>query len=108
MLSSTAFVLLQFVLTRPWSALEVPMSIHALTLAMALFCTVLPTWMIAEAVRRIGASTSSLIGSLGPLFTIGFGALLLDEAINVLQLFGVAFVLVGVVLVSRSSARRAA
>ena len=108
MLSSTGFVLLQFVLTRSWSALEVPMSIHALTLAMALFCTVLPTWMIAEAVRRIGASTSSLIGSLGPLFTIGFGALLLDEAINVLQLFGVAFVLVGVVLVSRSPARRPA
>ena len=106
MLSSTVFVLLQFVLTRPWSNLAVPASIHALTLAMALFCTVLPTWMIAESVRRIGASTASLIGSLGPLFTIGFGALLLDEPVNLLQLVGVAFVLVGVVLVSRPSLPR--
>jgi drug/metabolite transporter (DMT)-like permease len=63
---------------------------------------VLPTWMIAEAVRRIGASTSSLIGSLGPLFTIGFGALLLDEPVNLLQLVGVVLVLFGVVLVSRA------
>ena len=50
----------------------------------------------------IGASTSSLIGSLGPLFTIGFGALLLDEPVNLLQLIGVVLVLSGVVLVSRA------
>ena len=74
---------------------------------MAVFCTVLPTWMIAESIRRIGASTASLIGSLGPLFTIGFGALLLDEPVNVLQLIGVALVLAGVVLVSRHAGRPA-
>jgi len=102
MLASAFFVLLQFALTRPLSALRLPMSVQAITVAMAVFCTVLPTWMIAEAVRRIGASTSSLIGSLGPLFTIGFGALLLDEPVNLLQLIGVVLVLSGVVLVSRA------
>ena len=61
--------------------------------------------MIAESIRRIGASTASLIGSLGPLFTIGFGALLLGEPVNLLQLVGVALVLTGVVLVSRQAAR---
>jgi drug/metabolite transporter (DMT)-like permease len=101
MLASTAFIVAQFALTRSLSALNVPPKVHALTLAMAVFCTVLPTWMIAESVRRIGASTSSLIGSLGPMFTLGFGALLLDEPINALQLCGVALVLAGVMLVSR-------
>jgi len=105
MLASTAFVVLQFVLTRPFRALQVPLSIHALTLAMAVFSTVLPTWMIAESIRRIGASTASLIGSLGPLFTIGFGALLLDEPVNLLQLVGVALVLTGVIIVSRHAGR---
>ena len=102
MLASAFFVLLQFALTRPLSALRLPLSVQAITVAMAMFCTVLPTWMIAEAVRRIGASTSSLIGSLGPLFTIGFGALLLDEPVNLLQVVGVVLVLSGVVLVSRA------
>ena len=60
---------------------------------------------IAESIRRIGASTASLIGSLGPLFTIGFGAVLLDEPVNALQLAGVALVLGGVILVSRQAAR---
>jgi drug/metabolite transporter (DMT)-like permease len=101
MLASTVFITLQFALTRSASALALPWSVHALTLAMAAFCTVLPTWMIAESVRRIGASTASLVGSLGPMFTIGFGALLLGEAVNLLQLFGVVLVLAGVMLVSR-------
>jgi drug/metabolite transporter (DMT)-like permease len=105
MLASTVFITLHFALTRPMSALQLPPSIHALTLAMAIFCTVLPTWMIAESVRRIGASTSSLVGSLGPVFTIGFGALILGEAVNLLQLVGVALVLAGVMLVSRGSGR---
>src|SRR5690242_482685 len=106
MLASTVFVTLQFLLTRPWSALDEAPSLHALTLAMAVFSTVLPTWMIAESVRRIGASTSSLVGSLGPMFTIGFGALLLGESINLPQLAGVALVLAGVMLVSRRSPAR--
>ena len=101
MLAATGFISLQFVLTRPLAALALPLSVQALAVAMAFFCTVLPTWMIAESIRRIGASTSSLVGSLGPMFTIGFGALLLDEPINLLQMIGVVLVLAGVILVSR-------
>jgi drug/metabolite transporter (DMT)-like permease len=105
MLASAVFIFVQFALTRPVQALAQPLTIHALVLAMAVFCTVLPTWMIAESIRRIGASTASLIGSLGPLFTIGFGALLLDEPVNALQLAGVGLVLWGVILVSRQAMR---
>jgi drug/metabolite transporter (DMT)-like permease len=101
MLTSTAFITLHFVLTRPISALVAPPStVHLLALAMAFFCTVLPTWMIAESIRLIGASTASLVGSLGPIFTIGLGALMLGEAINGLQLVGAALVLAGVMIVS--------
>ena len=82
MLVSAVFVLAQFVLTRPLAALAVPLSIQLLVLAMAVFSTVLPTWLIAEAVRRIGANASSQIGSLGPVFTIFLGALLLDEPVR--------------------------
>jgi drug/metabolite transporter (DMT)-like permease len=105
MLASTVFITLQFALTKPMTALDLPISVHALALAMAVFCTVLPTWMIAESIRLIGASTASLVGSLGPMFTIGFGALLLGEAVNFLQMIGVALVLAGVILISRGASR---
>jgi len=100
MLVSSAWVLLQFALTRDFALLRVPASIYALSLAMAVFSTVLPTWLIAESIRRIGANASSLIGSLGPVFTIGLGAWILGEAVHWIQLLGAALVLGGVLLVT--------
>jgi drug/metabolite transporter (DMT)-like permease len=100
MLASSIVVLAQFALMRPFNALAAPASIHALTLAMAVFSTVLPTWLIAESIRRMGANASSLVGSLGPVFTIGLGALILGEPLHWIQLAGAALVLTGVTLVT--------
>lgn len=100
MLASAVFVIAQFALTRPMSALAAPRSIQWLSLTMAVVSTVLPTWLIAEALRRIGANQSSLVGSMGPVFTIGLGAVILDEPTNALQLVGAALVLGGVMLIS--------
>lgn len=100
MLGSTVFVLGQFVLSRPLAALGVPASIHALAITMAVFSTVLPTWLIAESIKRMGANASSLVGSLGPIFTIGLGALILGEPLHWIQLVGAALVLSGVTLVT--------
>ncbi len=108
MLVSSMFVLTQFALTRDFALLNVPASIYGLSLAMAVFSTVLPTWLIAESIRRLGANTASLIGSLGPGFTIGLGALILGEAVHGVQLFGAALVLVGVALVTLRPARGSA
>jgi len=100
MLVSTSFIVVQFAFTRPLAALAAPAPIHWISLAMALFSTVLPTWLMAEAIRRLGPNTASLIGSLGPVFTIGLGVLILDEQINALQMVGAALVLAGVALVT--------
>jgi len=100
MLASATFVFVQFALTRPWSALDVPTNVHILSLAMAIFSTVLPTWLIAESIRRMGATAASLVGALGPVFTIGFGAMILGEPLHLVQLAGAALVLTGVLLVT--------
>jgi drug/metabolite transporter (DMT)-like permease len=108
MLASFVFVVVQFVVTRPVDALDVPAKIHAISLTMAVVSTVLPTWLIAESIRRLGANTASLIGALGPLFTIGLGAMILGEPVAELQMAGAALVLAGVLLVTfrRSAASR--
>lgn len=100
MLTSAMFIFVQFLATRPLAMLAVPRSIHLLSLTMAVLSTVLPTWLIAEAIRRIGANQASVLGSLGPVFTIALGAAILGEATNMLQLVGAALVLGGVMLVS--------
>jgi len=100
MLTSTVFVFIQFGTTRPVSQLAVPMRIQLLSLAMAIFSTVLPTFLVAEAIKRIGANRTSLLGSLGPLFTIALGFWILGEPVHWIQLAGAALVLGGVTLVT--------
>ena len=77
-----------------------PVRIQLLTLAMAVFATVLPTYLIAEAIKRIGANRTSLVGSLGPVFTIALGFWILGEPLHWIQLGGAALVLTGVALVT--------
>ncbi len=100
MLVSAAFVFVQFLATRPPLALAAPLRIQLLSLTMAIFSTVLPTYLIAEAIQRIGASRTSLVGSLGPVFTIWLGWVILDEPVHWIQLAGAALVLGGVALMS--------
>lgn len=94
--------LLQFVVMRPLASLAQPWQVHALALAMALLSTVFPIWLIAVAMRRIGASATSMIGTLGPVLTILFGWAFLGESLGTIQLFGAALVIAGVVLIGRA------
>ena len=100
MLASAAFVFVQFLATRPPLALAAPLRIQLLSLTMAILSTVLPTYFIAEAIQRIGPSRTSLVGSLGPVFTIWLGWVILDEPVHWIQLAGAALVLGGVGLMT--------
>ncbi len=76
-----------------------PVPIYALTAIMAVFVTVVPTFMIAEGIKRVGSANASLVASIGPVFTIVLASVLLGEKITALQLLGTAFVLAGVSLI---------
>jgi drug/metabolite transporter (DMT)-like permease len=67
---------------------------------MAALSTVAPAFALSAAIRRIGSSKASLIGTIGPILTIALGWWILDEPMSVWQLVGTALVVGGVVLVS--------
>ena len=100
MLVATGFVMTQFFIMRPLSALDLPMKIYAYSVCLAVFSTALPVWMMAEALKRIGASDASMIGTIGPVVTIFLGALFLGEEVSALQLIGAGLVLAGVAMIS--------
>lgn len=77
-----------------------------LTAIMALFCTVLPSFMIAAGIARIGAGPSAIIGSVGPVATLVLAALLLDEVLGLPQLVGAILVIGGVLTVGRSQKKK--
>ena len=102
---ASGFCVLQFLILRPVSALQMPVQVYGLALAMALFSTVLPLFITSEALRRIGANQVALFGALGPVTTLFFGWMGLDEVMTPVQLSGAALVLAGVVLVTLKAAR---
>ncbi|MFH1872033.1 MAG: DMT family transporter [Pseudomonadota bacterium] len=101
MLVSTAAIGGHFLATQPLTALVQPWPVYALGAAMGLFCTVLPVFALSAAIHRIGSGEAVLVGMVGPLLTIVFAWLLLDEGFSIAQMAGVALVIAGVTTVSR-------
>ena len=64
--------------------------------ALVVFSTVLPLFLMAEGVRRVGASKASLISTLGPPATAIMAQELTGEILAPAQWLGIALVLIGV------------
>ena len=100
MSAASAACIVQFLLLRPFSALDLPAPVYGYAIAMAVLSTAVPVFMTSEALRRVGANTVAIIGALGPVTTIAFGWLGLEETMTPLQLAGSALVMIGVVVIS--------
>ena len=97
---SSVFVIVHFIATRPLSMLEQPTIVYWHMAGIAVFSTVLPMWLTNEAIRMIGSSRVALIGTIGPILTIGLGAAFLSEPVTLIQLAGALLVTAGVGVVT--------
>lgn len=102
---STAATLIHFGVSHPLNALLQPWKIYLLAFVMGTFSTVMPVLTLAAAVRRIGSSSAALISSLGPVLTIFFSWLILDEAVSLLQIAGTLLVIGGIWLVGKKGGK---
>jgi drug/metabolite transporter (DMT)-like permease len=100
MTAASAVCILQFVVLRPLSALDLPLPVYGYAVAMGVISTTVPVFMTSEALRRVGANTVAIIGALGPVTAIAFGYLGLEEIMTPLQIAGAALVVAGVVVIS--------
>jgi drug/metabolite transporter (DMT)-like permease len=94
--------ILQFVLLKPVTALNVAPEVIWLSMLNATACTVLPVLMIMMAIERIGPGLTSQIGMIGPLSTLSMGAFFLNETFNLWILMGTVWVLGGVFWVTKA------
>lgn len=77
---------------------------YGLALMITIFSTVLPAFAMNAGIGRIGADVGSIISTTGPISTLIFAYLLLDEPISARQIRGTALVLAGVYVLGRSKA----
>ena len=95
-----AACLVQFAVTHPLSALSLPSRVYGLSIAMAVLSTVMPAFLLAASMRRIGSVHTSMIGSVGPVSTIVLAYVFLGECMSLVQVAGSMLVLAGVLMIN--------
>ena len=89
-----------FAATHHVAGLDLPAKVYGVVLLMAVFCTVIPAFLLSAGMHRIGANSTSIISSIGPVITLFLAYLLLDERMTTVQLAGTTLVIAGVVIAS--------
>jgi drug/metabolite transporter (DMT)-like permease len=101
MIVSCISVLIHFGIKSDVDITSFPWQVYALGMVIAVFNTVLPSYMMSAAIKTIGSSTTSILSSVGPISVIVLGYFLLGEQISYFQIAGTFIVIIGVVIMSR-------
>ena len=97
---SCFMVILHYLAINSFEVLHQPGEVYALGFAMAIISTVIPSFLISEAIKRLGASNFAIYGSLGPISTIVLAIIFLGERIDLYQIIGTVIVIIGMSIIN--------
>lgn len=96
MISSCFFGLLHGAIVLDVTALSVSYKAWFWLLLLVVFSTVIPSFMMVEAINRVGPAQTGVVGMLGPIFTIALAIFLLGEPFTMQLVLGVILMMLGV------------
>lgn len=99
MLAATLGVLMHFFIVSDFSELHFTKELTTYGLLLAIFATVIPTFLIAFAMKAIGSNNTAIVTSVGPVSTILQAHWILGEQIFTAQIIGTILVIAGVILI---------
>ncbi|QFU81736.1 DMT family transporter [Natronorubrum aibiense] len=73
------------------------------TVAIAIFATVIPVLTFFAGIAKIGASRASIISTAEPVVTVVLSVLVLEEPVTVVTVVGGTLVLAGVIIIQREN-----
>ncbi len=77
-----------------------PRPVYLLALLIAVISTIIPSLMVSEGIRIIGANNAAIVGSIGPISTIILAYFILGELFGNFQMIGTSLVIIGVLSLS--------
>ena len=102
MIVSSIFVLFYFAVFIDYSSLVVTDLAWFWIILLAIFSTVIPSFMIAESIAKIGPAQTGVIGTLGPMITIMLAVWFLNEPFTLFHALGIILVISGVTFLARA------
>jgi drug/metabolite transporter (DMT)-like permease len=100
MLAATAGIFIHFAIAGQGDVLGAGQALWGYGLGLAILSTVLPSFLISQGLKRIGANNVAIISGIGPISTIAQAHFFLHEPIFLAQIGGTVLVVVGVLLLS--------
>jgi drug/metabolite transporter (DMT)-like permease len=94
-------VLTHFFLFSDTSLLHLDSIVYLYSFIMAIFATVVPSYLVSAAINRIGSENVAIVSSVGPVSTILLANIFLNETISLWQLVGTALILAGVFIIGK-------
>ncbi|MGY5451138.1 DMT family transporter [Agarivorans sp. MS3-6] len=102
MIAASLAIFIHFFLQDSLNPLDsYPEQVYVYALYMAIFSTVIPSFLFSEAINRIGAQRTAISGSAGPVFTLLMANWVLGDSISLYQLVGIALVIMAVAMLNR-------
>lgn len=101
MIVSCVCVIIHYGLVGDFNIANYPMEVYVLGFVMAVFCTVIPSYLVSLSIKMIGAPSFAIVASFGPISTILLANYFLGESIHWLQWVGTILVMVGVFFVTK-------
>lgn len=104
MIISCICVIIHYAITRDISNVFLLNSeVYWIGLIMAVFATVIPSYLISFSIKTLGPGNFSILGSLGPISTVMLAYIFLDERLTYIQILGAIVVIAGVMIAERKT-----
>ena len=100
MLVSCVCVFVHYSIISDISLFDFSWEVYALGFLIAVFATVIPSFLVSTSIKMISSSNFAIVAGVGPISTIVLAAIFLNERLTCLQLFGALVVIIGILLVS--------
>lgn len=101
MMISCGCVIVHYIVLGQTNLFEFEAEVYWIGFAMAVFATVIPSYLISYSIKILGSGNFSIFGSLGPVSTIGLAYIFLDESLTIIQLLGSVVIIGGIFLAER-------
>ncbi|WP_282085818.1 DMT family transporter [Aquimarina algiphila] len=101
MIISSLCIIIQYLVFDRGDIMNYPLELYLICIAMAIFSTIIPSYLVSAAIAKLGASNFSIIASLGPVSTIALAYFFLGENLSLIQIVGALIVIFGVYVISK-------
>jgi drug/metabolite transporter (DMT)-like permease len=102
MIVSSIAALIHFGIANGFNLFDFAHEVYIIAAIMAVVSTIIPSFLLAEAIKQLGASNVAIVGSFGPVSTIILAVIFLGESISVFQALGTLIVIGGVLILAKS------